>query len=195
MHTHVRFKEEKFGALNTTNIFARVAKILYRSSSRQWNNWKSRMKLLKSTNYYFFFQANYKHSVSPPKLLNGSIVMLSSCFKEYTCKIPILYLNAQILKYGIAYESPGPYIFTSFSRRGFLPPSCRKNGAELFRISEDTIKPLCLTRKRCILSKSWVYFLEWVRSLPKSTLNSWWFLIVEDNFQKGSICRVQLYCY
>ena len=34
MHTHVRFKEEKFGALNTTNIFARVAKILYRSSSR-----------------------------------------------------------------------------------------------------------------------------------------------------------------
>lgn len=154
----------------------------------EWNYLKVRIII-------FFFQANYKHSVSPPKLLNGSIVMLSSCFKEYTCKIPILYLNTQILKYGIAYESPGPYIFTSFSRRGFLPPSCRKNGAELFRISEDTIKPLCLTRKSCILSKSWVYFLEWVRSLPKSTLNSWWFLIVEDNFQKGSICRVQLYCY
>lgn len=154
----------------------------------EWNYLKVRIIII-------FFQANYKHSVSPAKLLNGSIVMLSSCFKEYTCKIPILYLNAQILKYGIAYESPGPYIFTSFSRRGFLPPSCRKNGAELFRISEDTIKPLCLTRKRCILSKSWVYFLEWVRSLPKSTINSWWFLIVEDNFQKGSICRVQLYCY
>ena len=123
----------------------------------EWNYLKVRIII------FFFFQANYKHSVSPPKLLNGSIVMLSSCFKEYTCKIPILYLNAQILKYGIAYESPGPYIFTSFSRRGFLPPSCRKNGAELFRISEDTIKPLCLTRKRCILSKSWVYFLEWVR--------------------------------
>lgn len=154
----------------------------------EWNYLKVRIIII-------FFQANYKHSVSPAKLLNGSIVMLSSCFKEYTCKIPILYLNAQILKYGIAYESPGPYIFTSFSRRGFLPPSCRKNGAELFRISEDAIKPLCLTRKRCILSKSWVYFLEWVRSLPKSTLNSWWFLVVEDNFQKGSICRVQLYCY
>lgn len=154
----------------------------------EWNYLKVRIII-------FFFQANYKHSVSPPKLLNGSIVMLSSCFKEYTCKIPILYLNAQILKYGIAYESPGPYIFTSFSRRCFLPPSCRKNGAELFRISEDTIKPLCLTRKRCILSKSWVYFLEWARSLPKSILNSWWFLIVEDNFKKCSICRVQLYCY
>lgn len=153
----------------------------------EWNYLKVRI--------FFFFQANYKHSVSPPKLLNGSIVMLSSCFKEYTCKIPILYLNAQILKYGIAYESPGPYIFTSFSRRCFLPPSCRKNGAELFRISEETIKPQCLTRKRCILSKSWVYFLEWVRSLPKSILNSWWFLIVEDNFKKCSICRVQLYCY
>ena len=154
----------------------------------EWNYLKVRIII-------FFFQANYKHSVSPPKLLNGSIVMLSSCFKEYTCKIPILYLNAQILKYGIAYESPGPYIFTSFSRRCFLPPSCRKNGAELFRISEETIKPQCLTRKRCILSKSWVYFLEWVRSLPKSILNSWWFLIVEDNFKKCSICRVQLYCY
>ena len=154
----------------------------------EWNYLKVRIII-------FFFQANYKHSVSPPKLLNGSIVMLSSCFKEYTCKIPILYLNAQILKYGIAYESPGPYIFTSFSRRCFLPPSCRKNGAELFRISEDTIKPLCLTRKRCILSKSWVYFLEWARSLPKSILNSWWFLIVEDNFKKCSVCRVQLYCY
>ena len=56
MHTHVRFKEEKFGALNTTNIFARVAKILYRSSSRQWNNWKSRMKLLKSTIFFFLSQ-------------------------------------------------------------------------------------------------------------------------------------------
>lgn len=190
MHTHVRFKEEKFGALNTTNIFARVAKIVLGSETignLEWNYLKVRI--------FFFFQANYKHSVSPPKLLNGSIVMLSSCFKEYTCKIPILYLNAQILKYGIVYESPGPYIFTSFSRRGFLPPSCRKNGAELFRISEDTIKPLCLTRKRCILSKSWVYFLEWVRSLPKSILNSWWLLIVEDNLKKCSICRVQLYCY
>ena len=48
----------------------------------------------------------------------------------------------------------------------------RKNGAELFRISEEAIKPLCLILKRCILSKSWVYFLESVRSLPKSTLNS-----------------------
>ena len=33
MHTHERFKEEKFGALNTTNIFARVAKIVLGSET------------------------------------------------------------------------------------------------------------------------------------------------------------------
>ena len=46
MHTHVRFKEEKFGALNTTNIFARVAKIVLGSETignLEWNYLKVRI--------------------------------------------------------------------------------------------------------------------------------------------------------
>ena len=83
-------------------------------------------------------------------------------------------------------ESPGLYIFTTFSRgcQVFFA-RCRKNGTEVFHISEDVIKPLCLIRECCFLSKIRVYFLEWERSLHKSTLNKWWFLI-KDNFQKGN---------
>ena len=105
--------------------FSDAAKILYRSSSRQWNIGNLEWNYSK-VQINIFFQANYKHSVSPPKLFNGSIVIFSPAFKKYTYKIPILYLNAQLLKHGVPYESPGPYIFTSFSRRGPLRPNAVK---------------------------------------------------------------------
>ena len=53
-------------------------------------------------------------------------------------------------------ESPGLYIFTTFSRgcQVFFA-RCRKNGTEVFHISEDVIKPLCLIGECCFLCCKW----------------------------------------
>ena len=72
-------KRKKFGAFNTRNIFARVAKILYRCSSRKWTAIKNLQR-----NYLkgrILLQANNKLLVSPLQLLSGSIIILSPAFK------------------------------------------------------------------------------------------------------------------
>ena len=72
-------KRKKFGAFNTRNTFPRVAKILYRSSSRQWTAIKNlQWNYLKGR---ILLQANNKLLVSPLQLLSGSIIILSPAFK------------------------------------------------------------------------------------------------------------------